>query len=52
MAYDALGSFELPYHFVEFKDFDLPQMDQWAFFMFMIGQTARKKFVSFLAGIF
>jgi len=43
LVYDVLSSFGLDYHMAAFKQYDLPKMDQWAFFMFMIGQSARKK---------
>ena len=45
MAYDVLDSFGKKYQYVAFKDHGLPEMDQWAFFMFMIGQRAKIKYV-------
>ena len=45
LAYEVLDSFGMEYHLVAFKNSNLPRMEQWAFFMFMIGQRAKKKLV-------
>lgn len=45
LSYDVLESFGKKYRLSpRFRNEDLPEMEQWAFFMFMIGQAAKDRY--------